>query len=208
LNDVRKIIYGEKTISLGAQDVWQGDGRSITGEIGSEMLSDHDVKYSIIGHSSRRDDCETDGVIAEKIKVSIKNGIIPILCVGEKERNEHGDFYNQIRAQLQEDLSKITKKNSAKIIIAYEPIWAIGKKESDAISPGDLHEMTIFIRKTLSDLFGKDNASAPILYGGSVSEKNAKEIFVGGGVSGLLIGRESLKPENFIDLIKEIDSIK
>lgn len=208
INDIRKIISGEKNISLGAQDVSSGEGRSVTGEIGSEMLYDHDVKFAIIGHSSRRENCETDEIISEKIKTAIKNGLTAILCIGEVERNEQGNFYHEVRAQLQADLSKITRKNLGKLIVAYEPIWAIGKRDSEAMSPTDLHEMTIFIRKTLRDIFGKDSANVPILYGGSVSKKNAKEIFVGGNVSGLLIGRESLKIENFVELVKEIDLLK
>lgn len=208
INDIRKIISGEKNISLGAQDVSSDDGKSTTGEIGSEMLYDHDVKYVIVGHSSRRENLETDEIISEKIKTAVKNGITAILCVGEIERNEQGNFYHEVRGQIQKDLSKITKKNLGKIIVAYEPIWAIGKKDTEAMSPHDLHEMNIFIKKTLNDIFGKDGSSVPILYGGSVSKRNAREIFVGGEVSGLLIGRESLKIENFIDLVKEIDSIK
>ena len=202
---VKKSVGTEKEIVLGAQDVFIGQGNSHTGEVSIDMLKELGVKYVIVGHSERKAEGETDEIITKKLAGVIKNGLKVILCIGEKERNDHGDYYHEIKRQLHSSLDGVTKKSAKNIIIAYEPVWAIGKPENEALNPEKLHEMSIFIKKTLSDILGHEEAGKVlILYGGSVGKSNAKELVEGGGIDGLLIGRDSLKPENFLEIVKEV----
>ena len=131
-------------------------------------------------------------------------GIKPILCFGEKERSEDGSHLDFLKNQIKNSLNKVSRKNINNLIIAYEPIWAIGAK--DAMQPSDIYEMTIFIRKVLSDLYGHDDAVAtPVLYGGSVNFRNASDIFIKGQVDGLLVGRESVNISGFKELLKAVE---
>jgi len=206
LNEVSKIFLKNKKIMLGAQDIFVGRGVSHTGEVGSVMLKNIGIKYVIIGHSDRRESLDDEFLVREKIFGALKDGFKAILCVGEKERNEHGDQYNEVRAQIESAINKLPKRLIKNLLIAYEPIWAIGKSEDEAVKPEDLHEMTIFIKRVVADILGiKETEKIIILYGGSVTKNNAKEIIEKGNVSGLLVGRESLRPDNFIELIKSID---
>ena len=205
LNEVAKVIATSKNVTLGAQDVFIGEGASHTGEVGIELLKKAKVKYVLAGHSERRAGTDSDAVVKEKMLGSLKEGLKVILCVGEKERNEHGDHYNEVKKQIEDALIKFPKKFIKNIIIAYEPVWAIGRPENEAIKPDQLHEITIFIKRLLSDILGaKEMPKVKILYGGSVTKNNSREIIEKGNVDGLLIGRESLKVDNFIELIKEI----
>jgi len=130
-----------------------------------------------------------------------------VLCIGETERDEEGNFYNLVKSELLEALEKVNRKNLPNLIIAYEPVWAIGKKYSEAINPEDLHEMTIFIKKVLNDLFKEDGLNVPIIYGGSVNKENARDFITKGQIDGLLLGRESLKPENFAEVATMLGEI-
>jgi triosephosphate isomerase len=205
LNEVSEAIASSKKIFLGAQDVFVGQGVSYTGEIGTDLLKKSGVKYILVGHSERRASFDSDEIVKEKLLGSLKEGFKVILCVGEKERNVHGDHYNEIKRQIEDAIAKLPKKNINNLIIAYEPVWAIGRPENEAIKPDQLHEIAIFIKRLLSDLLGANEIEkVKILYGGSVTKNNFKEIIEKGNVDGLLIGRESLKVGNFVELIKEI----
>lgn len=209
LSDLEKILelssgQVNSKLILGAQDMfWEKEG-SFTGEIGSDMLKAEG--YVIIGHSERRELGETDEMVAKKVLASSKAKLIPILCVGEKIRDEHGEYLHFLRNQLINSLSNLPKKYLAKLIIAYEPVWAIGKNDTEAMKPTDIHVMTIFIKKVLTEIYkDKKVLEIPILYGGSVSHNNAKEIITLGEVQGLLVGRESLNPKKFGELLKVVD---
>lgn len=205
LNEVSKIISQSKNIILGAQDIFVGQGVSHTGEVGIKLLKSAGVKYVLVGHSERREALDTNDVVKEKMMGSLKEGLKVILCVGEKERNEHGDHYHEVRKQIENAIIKLPKGLIKNLIIAYEPVWAIGKPENEAIKPDQLHEITIFIKRLVSDILGaKEVGKVKILYGGSVTKNNFKEIIEKGNVDGLLIGRESLKVNNFLELIREI----
>lgn len=203
LNEVSQTVGSIKSVSLGAQDV--SIGISKTGEIGFELLKKAGVKYIIVGHSDLRSNLDTNEIVKEKMLGSLKEGFKVVLCVGEKERNEHGDHYHEIKKEIEDAITKLPRKFSKNLIIAYEPIWAIGKAENDAIKPEQLHEITIFIKRLISDILGpKEVSKIKILYGGSVTKNNFKDIIEKGNVDGLLIGRESLKIDNFIKLLQEI----
>jgi triosephosphate isomerase len=202
LSDLEKINDGR--LILGAQDMfWEKTG-SFTGEISSQMLSGEG--YVILGHSERRDLGETDEMIAKKVVSAIRAGLKPILCVGEKNRDDHGEYLHFLRAEIINSLGKLAKKYLAKLVIAYEPVWAIGKEE--AMTPGDIHETSLFIKKVLAEVYDHKLAvTIPILYGGSVNYNNARDIISLGEVAGLLIGRESLNPKKFGELLKNVDQI-
>ena len=196
LESVSKKI--KKLGSLAVQDVPLIFDGTHTGELSMHMLKDLGVRMSIVGHSERRAMGETNEVVNHKIKNALKAGITPLLCIGEKERDAEGEHYEYIREQIVASLYSINKKEDiSKIMIAYEPVWAIGKKAKDAMLPGDIEQTLIFIKKILTDMYDRSFAEkVPILYGGSVEASNAQAI-LGSGVSGLLVGRASLDTLNF-----------
>lgn len=194
------------SVHIGSQDSFFESQGSFTGEISPVMLKNLGVKYSIVGHSEKRAKGDSDENISKKVSLLLEVGIKPILCFGEKERSEDGSHLDFLKNQIKNSLNQVPKKNINNLIIAYEPVWAIGAKE--AMQPADIYEMTIFIRKVLSDLYGHDYAvSTPVLYGGSVNFRNAADIFVTGQIDGLLVGRESVNISGFKELLKTVDSI-
>ncbi len=203
---LKSFVKNQNEVFIGAQNVFFQEQGSYTGEIGVNMLKDLDIKYVIVGHSERRNMGETDQMISKKVQLLLDSGISPILCIGEKERMEQGEHLDYIKIQIKNSLEKVAKKNISKLIIAYEPVWAIGAKE--AMNPPMIHEMMLFIRKTISDIYGHECAmSMPVLYGGSVNFRNAVDIIKEGQVDGLLVGRESMNTTGFVELLKTIDTI-
>jgi triosephosphate isomerase len=200
-------------VTLGAQDAYPGDIGAFTGEVSAEMLYGMKVRYAILGHSERRSPPagggETNELINKKIKGALASGLRPILCVGESERDENHGYFNLVKVQLEECLSGISRNSISKIIIAYEPIWAISTtlNRRDA-TPEDSREMVVFIRKVLSDKFGSDGAKVKILYGGSVNEKDAEGFLSAGGVDGLLAGKASLDAKKFSNIVLTAENLK
>lgn len=192
-------------LHLGAQDTHELPNGSITGEVSVSQIEQFNVDYIIAGHSERRKMGESDDLIARKVKAVIDYGMTAILCIGESVRDNHGDYLSFVRNQIITGLRGIEKKNLDKVVIAYEPIWAIGAKE--AMEPRDVHEMGIFVRKVLRDTFGDSARDIPVLYGGAADKFNAGAIVKEGDVSGLLVGRQSLVYKDFVEIIKSIDAI-
>lgn len=190
---------------LGAQNVHHETLGSFTGEVSYAEISDLGVQYVILGHSERRKMGETDEIINKKVKSVVNSKMTAIVCIGENSRDEHGDFYAVIKEQLHLALKDVSKRVLANVVIAYEPVWAIGAKE--AMNPTDLHEMSIFIKKVLQDMFGDLSSDVQVIYGGAVGKFNADMLIKSGNVSGFLIGRESLRPRDFVEIIKIVDSI-
>jgi triosephosphate isomerase len=195
-----------KSIYLGAQNAHYGTEGAFTGEVSVSELPQFNVDYVIVGHSERRKMGETDEFINKKVKAVTSFSMTAIVCVGESTRDSNGDYFSFIKQQVLSALKDVNKKSLDKIVIAYEPLWAIGAKE--AMNPRDLHEMSIFIRKVLKDSFGVFADGIKILYGGTADKVNAESLVRDGNVSGLLVGRESLKVKDFIELINSVDSIK
>jgi triosephosphate isomerase len=145
-------------------------------------------------------------MVARKVQLVIDSGMNPIMCVGEKERDANGDYLHIVRDQIKNSLNKVSKKDINRLIVAYEPIWAVGAKE--AMSPKDLHEMSLFVKKVLSDIYGHDEAmSTKILYGGDANFRNAADLITVGQVNGLLLGRASINSAGFIELLKTVDPL-
>lgn len=205
---IEKLKKISKKISLGAQDAYPGDVGAFTGEVSTGMLYDMGAKYVILGHSERRAMGESNIEINKKIKGALASGLIPILCVGESVRDENHGYFNLVKVQLEECLSGISKISISKIIIAYEPIWAISTTidRKDA-TPDDCREMVIFIRKVLSDKFGPEVTQMRIVYGGSVNEKDAESFLKNGSIEGLLAGRASLDPKKFLEIVRICETL-
>lgn len=203
----KKIISKSNNIFLGAQNAfWEIEG-AFTGEVSPEMIKNYGTTYVILGHSERRALGETDEMVAKKALSCLKTGFKTIVCVGEKTRDEQGNYLSFLRDEIRNSLNKVQKKFLRNLIIAYEPIWAIGKKDSDAMIPADIRETAIYIKKILSEIYGQERAVAvPILYGGSVGVKNTENIIKEGGVNGLLVGHQSLKPENFNEILRLVEN--
>lgn len=188
----------ESSTELGAQDCHWRDHGAFTGEVSPLMLKRFSVKYVIIGHSERRYIMrETDEMINKKVKAVLKNDLVPILAVGEKEK---GDYKQDILIdQLSSDLKDLNAGQIAKIIIAYEPVWAIGTGDAD--TPENTLEAIKIIREILSRLASKE-MTIPILYGGSVSSMNVADFLSHSEIAGALIGSASVDKEEFSKIIK------
>ncbi len=196
----------DKAVLLGAQDASTEPGGSFTGEISALMLKHQGEGYVIIGHSERRALGENDDLIAKKVVMSLKTGLKVILCVGENIRDGHGEYLHFLREQLIKSLSGVSKKFLKNLIVAYEPVWAIGKTEAEAMNARDLHETSLYLKKVLSELYGvKAISDLKIIYGGSVNHLNAKNLLELGQVQGLLVGHESLSPRKFEAVIKSLN---
>ncbi len=192
ISELRKIA-GQK-IKIGAQNCFWEDGGAFTGEISPKMLKNLGCNYIILGHSERREIFkENDDVILAKIKSVLKVGLTPILCIGEKkEERGAGDTFNILRSQIKKTLGELSNSRVTNMIIAYEPIWAIGT--GDNCPPNEAMTVLMFIKKELMRLFSKRvSEKIPILYGGSVNSKNAF-CYIEAGFNGLLVGGASLKP--------------
>mgnify|MGYP001607264177 CR=1 FL=1 len=186
-------------VKLGAQDVFFEDEGAFTGEISPAMLRHLGVSYVIVGHSERREHVgESDEVIHKKILAAALRHLRAIVCVGEKERHREG-FPPRVKEEILGALKGVPRALASRILIAYEPLWAISaNKGAHEDSPENVFEISIFIRRTVMDIWGKKAAlSIPILYGGSVNAKNARGFLEVKGISGLLVGGASLKAEEF-----------
>ena len=207
-NNIQKKIGKSANLFFGAQNsFWEIEG-SFTGEVSPEMIKNYGGAYVILGHSERRALGETDEMVSKKTLACLKTGLKAVVCVGEKIRDEQGNYLAFLRDEIRNSLNKVQKRFLRNLIIAYEPIWAIGKKDADAMLPADIRETAIYIKKILSEIYGNEIAVAvPILYGGSVGGENASDIIKDGGVNGLLVGHQSLKPESFSEILKSVANI-
>lgn len=192
-------------LGLAAQTVAPVTTIANTGLIQAAMLKDAGVGYCLVGHSESRARGESNDTVSEQVLRLIEKKIIPIICVGEKERDTQGWYLSLVKDQLQSVLAVLPKTAIKNIMIAYEPVWAIGSDAVREATPLECQEMVIFIRKVLADSLGEKPAqSVPILYGGSVNEINAKSFIVDGKAQGLLVGRVSLDIKKFTALAKSI----
>lgn len=186
--------------ALASQDIFFSPGNvTYTGVITPDILKSFGVKLAIIGHSERRNLGETNQVVAEKVQTALVAGISPLICIGEEVHDAEGNYFGFLEGQIRASLEGVKRKDDAvRLVIAYEPIWAIGKKAKDAMSSAELSQMVIFIKKVLSEIFGREAAlRIPILYGGSVEASNAKSLLAETGARGLLVGRASLEAKSF-----------
>jgi triosephosphate isomerase (TIM) len=203
ISELKRISTSNK-ISLGAQNCFELDKGPWTGKISPEMLKTSGAKFIILGHSENRQEGDDSKVINQKIKLALKTGLNIILCIGENQRNEDALYFGFLKKQILGALNGVNKNYLKNILIAYEPVWAIGKNSKEFITPDQLQEMIVFIKKVLVDKYNiKDFKDVRILYGGSVDYKNIESL-VDTDVDGFLIGRASLNAEKFIKTLKLI----
>ena len=188
-------------IKLGAQNVSQYDNGAYTGEISTSMLKDLNMEYVILGHSERRQYfLETNEVINQKVQKVLSSKMTPILCVGETlEERESGKMNDVIATQIKEGLANLSFEQAKGVVVAYEPIWAIGTGKT--ATSDQANEMAMFIRKQLRELFQDVAEDISILYGGSVKPNNIKEIMVQSDIDGALVGGAALKVDSFAELV-------
>jgi len=200
LSEMQRLSPSQK-IGLSAQDVFFESIGAHTGEVSIPMLKSVGVSSVIIGHSERRAAGESDEEIYKDIQAVFKTGVTAIVCVGEKQRDEHGNYFGIVEAQLRSAMRDIPKAKLSQLVIAYEPVWAIGTGATATAQ--DVHEMKLFIQKIIVDQFGRPALNKiRILYGGSVKKGNAQELLEIGHVDGFLIGGVSLKPKEFAEVIQ------
>lgn len=200
---LQKYVQEVDRISLGAQNCHHKASGAFTGEISASMLAAIEVPYVIIGHSERRQYFgETDTLIAEKVKIALENGLKPIFCCGELlEQRQNEDFIAIVKDQITAALFDLSAEDFGKVVIAYEPVWAIGTGLT--ASSAQAQEMHAALRAHIAEKFGAQVADdTTILYGGSCNEKNADELFACPDVDGGLIGGASLKSREFTNIIK------
>ena len=203
LSEVSKTLEGS-AIKIGAQNLYWEEKGAFTGEVSASMLKDAGCQYVVIGHSERRQYFgETDETVNKKIKAALAHGLIPIVCIGELlEEREKGETINKVNSQINAGLEGLGKEQMSKIIIAYEPIWAIGTGLT--ATPTQAEEVHSFIREKLTEKYGNETAScAIILYGGSVKPDNTYSLLKEQNINGALVGGASLEADSFIQIAKE-----
>ena len=208
--DIVPVVEAVKgtNVQVGAENMYFEEKGAYTGEISAEMLVDAGVKYVVIGHSERRDYFKEDDVLLnKKVKKAIEAGLTPILCCGETlEQREMGVTLDWIRLQIKSDLAGVAAADVANMVIAYEPIWAIGTGKT--ATPDQAEDMCAFIRGVISGIY--DNATGDsmlILYGGSMKASNAKELLEKPDINGGLIGGASLKVDDFASIAQDAASL-
>lgn len=189
-------------ISFAAQNAHADQSGAHTGEISMQQVRDAGAAYVLIGHSEVRAHGETSDDTRKEVIAALNAKLFPILCIGETERTQTGAHFSVIQEQLRIGLKDVSQSALSRIIVAYEPVWAIGGEKT--ITPRDMHEVAIFIRKTLVDMHGNQGYKVRILYGGSVSEENAYPMLRDGDVAGLLVGHVSVDPARFASLLTSI----
>lgn len=201
LKDVKEAIKGTR-IKLGAQNMHWEESGAFTGEISPKMLKELGVDYCIIGHSERRQYFnETDETVNKKIKSALESGLLPIVCVGETlEEREAGKAEEIVKAQVIKAFKDIPNNKISDIVVAYEPIWAIGTGKTASSSDAD--DMCGFIRKTIGEIYSENEKEIiRIQYGGSVKPSNVTELMEKSNIDGALVGGASLKGSDFVKLI-------
>ena len=204
LHDVGAALRGSH-IALGAQNMYHTEEGAYTGETSGKMLKDLGCRYVILGHSERRQLMgETDAQVNQKVHAAIKVGLVQIVCVGETlDQREAGQTTTMVRTQTEGSLAGLTSEQAAGIVLAYEPVWAIGTGKT--ATPAQAEEVHADIRALLTKLFGAETAQKiRIQYGGSVKADNAKELLSQPNIDGALVGGASLKADSFLPIIEAV----
>lgn len=199
------VRYKGKRISFAVQNAHYEEEGAFTGEISFAQAHDARATYALVGHSERRAAGETNYETGKKVAAALSNKLIPILCVGESQRAKNGEHFSVVKEQLRAGLQDVPPAKITRVIIGYEPVWAIGGETT--MSPRDMHEMAIFIRKTIVEIYGDVGHSVKILYGASVGEKNALAMLSEAPVRGFIVGHVSVDAERFTALIKSLATL-
>ncbi len=208
LSEVSEVL-SDSNISLGAQDAYWQDEGAFTGEVSAKMLKDVGCKFVIIGHSERRQFFgETNETVNKKIKAVLKHGLTPIVCVGEMlAEREAGNTFKVLDDHVKNGLKDLTQEEALKIVIAYEPVWAIGTGKT--ATPAQAQEVHKYIRDLLAKMYNNSVASEiRIQYGGSVKPENTIDLMSQPDVDGALVGGASLTIASFADIVKKASEVK
>ncbi len=202
LSEVKNILQNN-SVFLASQTVSGCDLGSHTGEIAAVQLKNLETKFVIIGHSERRFNGESDNDVKIKVSSVLSAGLIPIICIGELDRDKGGDFFTKIENQLKIALSELPPEKVKKVIIAYEPIWAIGTGKVATVEA--VREMKIFIESVITRLYNRELAlQMRIIYGGSVKPNNVTILWKESGMDGFLVGGASLQLSSFIKIVSAV----
>ncbi|RYZ96437.1 MAG: triose-phosphate isomerase [Sphingobacteriaceae bacterium] len=203
LHSLVQLSKGYSKVSVGAQNAHQAESGAYTGETSAKQIKSVGAEYVILGHSERRQYFgETNDLLAKKTDTALANGLVPIFCIGETlQEREAGQHFGIISSQLSEGTFHLDAATFGKLVIAYEPVWAIGTGVT--ASSEQAQEIHAFIRKEIAGKYGQQVADdTTILYGGSCNPKNAPELFAQPDIDGGLIGGASLKSRDFVDIVK------
>ncbi|MEK7639253.1 MAG: triose-phosphate isomerase [Patescibacteria group bacterium] len=207
LTEIAKKIT-RSTVRLAAQNLSTEPLGAFTGEVSAAQLRNLGVEYVIIGHSERRAMGETNEQVQKKILMALKHSLTPIVCIGEKTRDEHGAFFGVVETQLRSIAGVLKAADIKKVVIAYEPIWALSTtKNGHVATPDDAKEMQLFIESVLTKLYDRKTArTVRVMYGGSVNATNVTGFHHEGGMAGFLVGGASLKAEEFNKIISLVST--
>jgi triosephosphate isomerase len=197
--------YRGKKIQFAAQNAHFDKSGAYTGEISLPQVHDAGARSVLIGHAERRAFGETNDDTRKKVTEALALKLTPILCVGEAQRNQQGEHFAFVKEQLRAGFSEVAPSALSRVVVAYEPVWAIGAV--NAMEPRQMHEMAIFIRKSIVEAYGEKGHSVKILYGGAVDAENAGTMLTEGDVVGLLVGRVSTDALAFKNLLTTIQKI-
>ncbi|CAM3828566.1 triose-phosphate isomerase [Mucilaginibacter galii] len=203
LNSLVQLAKGYDKIAVGAQNAHQNESGAYTGEISAKMVKSTGAEYVILGHSERRQYFGEDNqLLAKKTDTALANGLKPIFCIGETlEEREAEQHFDIIKTQLQEGVFHLSTEQFAQVVLAYEPVWAIGTGKT--ASAEQAQEIHAFFREEIANNYNQEVAdNTTILYGGSCNPRNAAELFAQADIDGGLIGGASLKSRDFLDIVK------
>src|SRR3990167_1382541 len=212
LRDLRARYKGKRVAFAIQQASAEGSG-AYTGDISLLQAKDAGAQYVIVGHSEQRAKGETNEAAGKVVVAALVSGLTPILCVGERERSQNGEHFNVVKEQLRAAVADVEPSKVTKVLVAYEPVWAIGGEKT--MSPRDMHEMTIFIRKTLVGMSSGGGSTSggkgyeagmnvKILYGGATTESNALPMLQESGAQGFIVGHVSIDAFRFAALISSL----
>ncbi|MBK1441935.1 triose-phosphate isomerase [Parapedobacter sp. ISTM3] len=203
LHGIAQLAKGTSRVAIGAQNIYFEEKGAYTGEISATQVKSAGAEYVILGHSERRAYFnESDELLSKKVDAALSHGLIPIFCIGEtQEEREAGRYFDVIRGQLEKGVFHLPSEVFNKVVLAYEPVWAIGTGLT--ATPEQAQEVHAFIRQQVAGQYNQSVADQlTILYGGSCNPKNAPELFAQADIDGGLIGGASLKSRDFIDIVK------
>lgn len=204
IKEIHKVVK----IPVGMQRISVAQDGAHTGDTSAPQGMSVGATFTLIGHSEERAWGTTDETISKQVQIACSLRLPFILCVGEKTRDTDGKYLETVSEQLKHALTDVAPRYIPLITIAYEPVWAVGKDALICATPKECLEALIAVRRVLSDMFGAKKANdIPLLYGGSVTKENAATFVRDGGAQGLLVGRESLKPKGFGDIITEVGQV-
>jgi triosephosphate isomerase len=189
-------------IRVAAQDCFWEDKGAYTGEVSAPLLKDAGASYVIVGHSERRQHFgELDAAVGLKARAVLRAGLTPIICVGETEKErDAGETFGRVSTQLEGALAEIDRRDAAKVVLAYEPVWAIGTGRT--ATPDQAEEVHVYIRDRLRERWGEAAGDVRIQYGGSVKADNARELMAQPNIDGALVGGASLTAESFVAIVR------